>query len=130
MLRVWNIPGHGDSELMQVDTTFESNGSDGKQVVIEEKVPLNTTNYNFKYLDQRAHLPPKKATKIYGLPKRTFWTLFGVVVTCIVVAAAVGGGIGSALAAKLSNKSQRFVIYYHATFCTRTIQIVDLITAL
>lgn len=53
-------------------------GHDAPEVVVEEK-------------------------RYFGLPRRTFWIVFGLVCLLVVMAAAVGGGVGGSLANKSKN---------------------------
>jgi hypothetical protein len=74
--------------------------SDGLQTVSSlnaQEPARNTPQYYAHYKPEgQSELAPPQEKKIAGLPRKTFW--FIVIITAIVIAAGVGGGIGGAVA--------------------------------
>jgi hypothetical protein len=49
-------------------------------------------------------LPPREEPRIFGVRRRTFWIMFGVLL--VIIVAAIGGGVGGAMAAKSKSSQQ------------------------
>lgn len=110
MSQNWMYPQYYDSEGLQVVSRPQNDISEGIESVTGQVEGTSDTKSNFN--EGQPFIPPQHGNgKICGLRKRTFWICFCVGVG-IIVAAAVGGGVGGALSnnsKKPVEVSQRFV---------------------
>jgi hypothetical protein len=90
-MQVYSTPAH---EGLQV---AEPNPYSYQGQIQPDVVPLHILGA--KYGDDHL-LPTYPERRICGVRARSFWTIFGVAALLIVIAAAVGGGIGGSQAAK------------------------------